>query len=165
MAYAGKGELESARGELIAMRPYLEDPALAGVQVSVRNNAKQLATIAQLVLEGIIEERNENYARAIAVLEQARELEDALGYNEPEDWHYPVRQILGAVQLEAGKPAEAERSYRDELARHRENGWSLFGLQQSLIAQDRSEEADAVGRRLTLAWAQADIQLSASIVR
>jgi hypothetical protein len=76
-----------------------------------------------------------------------------------------VRQILGAIQLNAGKPADAERSYRDDLARHRDNGWSLFGLQQSLLAQGRAEEAAAVGQRLTKAWVDADIQLSASIVR
>ena len=165
MAYAGKGDLESARQELAAMQRYAEDPALPGVLVSVRNNAQQLAAIARLVLEGTIEDRSRNYQRAIDVLGQALKLEDALGYNEPEDWHYPVRQILGAVQLEAGQPADAERTYRDELARHRENGWSLYGLQQSLIAQERTEEAVAVGRRLTMAWAHADIELTASMVR
>ena len=165
MAYAGKGDLESARQELAAMQRYAEDPALPGVVVSVRNNAQQLAAIARLVLEGTIEDRSRNDQRAIDVLGQALKLEDALGYNEPEDWHYPVRQILGAVQLEAGKPADAERTYRDELARHRENGWSLYGLQQSLIAQERTEEAVAVGRRLTMAWAHADIELTASMVR
>jgi tetratricopeptide (TPR) repeat protein len=147
------------------MQPYVEDAALPGVQVSIRNNAKQLADIARLVLAGIIEDRAKSYDRAIALLGEALAIEDALGYNEPEDWHYPVRQILGAVQLEAGKPADAERTYRDELARHRENGWSLFGLQQSLIAQERKAEADDVGQRLTLAWAQADISLTTSIVR
>jgi tetratricopeptide (TPR) repeat protein len=165
MAYAGKGDLDAARKELTAMQPYVDDPALAGVQVSVRNNAQQLASVARLVLAGDIEARAKDYGRALANLGDALKLEDALGYNEPEDWHYPVRQILGAVQLDAGKPADAERSYRDELARHRENGWSLFGLQQSLLAQGRAEEAAAVGQRLTKAWADADIQLSASIVR
>lgn len=165
MAYAGKRDVKSARQELLAMEPYVENPALAGVQVSIRNNAQQLAAIARLVLAGTIEERDGKLDRAIQILSDARDLEDALGYNEPEDWHYPVRQILGAVQLEAGKAADAERTYREELARHRENGWSLFGLQQSLIAQERTEEAAAVGRRLTTAWAGADIQLTASMVR
>lgn len=165
MAYAGKSDVKSARQELLAMQPYVENPALAGVQVSIRNNAQQLAAIARLVLAGTVEEHDGKLDRAIQMLGEARDLEDALGYNEPEDWHYPVRQILGAVQLEAGKPADAERTYREELARHRENGWSLFGLQQSLIAQERTEEAAAVGRRLTTAWAGADIQLTASMVR
>lgn len=165
MAFAGKGDLSAARQELAAMKRYVEDPALPGVLVSVRNNAQQLAAIARLVLEGDIETRSGNHDRALAVLGEAVKLEDGLGYNEPEDWHYPVRQILGAVQLDAGRPADAERTYRDELARHRENGWSLFGLQQSLEAQQRNAEAAAVGQRLTTAWADADIQLTASIIR
>jgi tetratricopeptide (TPR) repeat protein len=165
MAYGGKGDLEAARKELAAMQPYVEDPALTAVQVSVRNNAQQLAALARQVLAGDIEARSKNYDRAISMLSDAVKLEDALGYNEPEDWHYPVRQILGAVQLDAGRAADAERSYRDELAHHRENGWSLFGLQQSLVAQGRTAEATAVGQRLIRAWADADIQLTASIVR
>ncbi len=165
MAHAGKGDLDAARRELEAMNAYVKDPELAKVLVSVNNNAQQLAAVARQVLAGNIEARSKNYDRAIAILSEAANHEDRLGYNEPEDWHYPVRQILGAVQLEAGKAAEAERSYRDELARHAENGWSLFGLQQSLAAQGRMAEAAAVGQRLTTAWAGADIRLSASIVR
>jgi len=165
MAYAGKGELDAATRELDAMDQYVDDPALPAVMVSVRNSAQQLGAIARLVLEGDIEARAKNYDRAIAILSEAVALEDKLGYNEPEDWPYPVRQILGAVQLEAGRAADAERSYRDELARHPENGWSLFGLQQSLIAQGRTVEAAAVGRRLAVAWFNADTRLSASAIR
>jgi tetratricopeptide (TPR) repeat protein len=165
MAYAGKGQLEAAARELDAMDQYVDDPALAQVMVSVRNNAQQLAAIARLVLEGDIEARAAEHDRAITALIEAVALEDQLGYNEPEDWPYPVRQILGAVQLEAGKAADAERTYRDELARHPENGWSLFGLQQSLAAQGRAAEADAVGGRLRAAWANADTTLTASVIR
>ena len=165
MAYAGKGDLNAATRELDAMDEYVDDPALAIVQVSVRNNAQQLGSIARLVLEGDIEARRKNYDDAIRILGKARELEDQLGYNEPEDWHYPVRQILGAVQLEAGRAADAERSYREELAHHVDNGWSLLGLQQSLIAQGRMSEAAAVGQRLKVAWAHADTRLTTSAIR
>jgi tetratricopeptide (TPR) repeat protein len=165
MAYAGKGDLQAATRELDAMDEYVDDPALPAVMVSVRNNAYQLASIARLVLEGDIEARAKNYDRSIAILSEAVALEDQLGYNEPEDWPYPVRQILGAVQIEAGKAADAEHSYRDELARHPENGWSLFGLQQSLIAQGRTDEAATIGQRFTVAWARADTALTASVIR
>jgi tetratricopeptide (TPR) repeat protein len=165
MAYAGKGQLEAAARELDAMDQYVDDPALPKVVVSARNNAQQLAAIARLVLDGDIEARAAEHDRAITALTEAVALEDQLGYNEPEDWPYPVRQILGAVQLEAGKAADAERTYRDELARHPENGWSLFGLQQSLAAQGRAAEADAVGGRLRAAWANADTTLTASVIR
>lgn len=165
MAYAGKGDLDAATGELDAMDQYVDDPELAKVTVSALNNAAQLASIARLVLDGSIEARRKNYNESIAILKKAVALEDQLGYNEPEDWHYPVRQILGAVQLDAGAAVDAERSYREELARHAENGWSLFGLQQTLVLQGRNAEAQAVGERFKRAWAHADTALTASVIR
>jgi pimeloyl-ACP methyl ester carboxylesterase len=73
-----------------------------------------------------------------------------------------VRQVLGAVLLEHGRAADAERTYRADLERVRENGWSLFGLARSLELQDRGEEAAAVRARLQKAWARADITLTSS---
>ncbi|HRP88361.1 MAG TPA: hypothetical protein PLS34_12710, partial [Gammaproteobacteria bacterium] len=89
-------------------------------------------------------------------------IEDALPYDEPPGWHMPVRHSLGAVLLDAGRPAEAEAVYREELRRNPENGWSLFGLTQSLLAQDDAAAAEAAGRRFERAWANADVELSAS---
>jgi predicted Zn-dependent protease len=73
-----------------------------------------------------------------------------------------VRASLGAVLLKAGKPAEAEVVYREDLRRFPENGWSLFGLEASLRAQGKTTEADAVRGRWQKAWSSADIQLTAS---
>lgn len=83
----------------------------------------------------------------------------AFGFNhdEPPTWHYPVRQSLGAVLLEAGHPERAAAIYREDLERFPDNGWSLFGLKQALGAQD--EQADEVQRRFRDAWQYADIDL------
>ena len=58
-------------------------------------------------------------------------------------WHQPPRQVLGAVLLEAGRAREAEAVYREDLERFRENGWSLFGLWQSLEAQQKTRRGAA----------------------
>jgi hypothetical protein len=89
-------------------------------------------------------------------------IEDELPYSEPPLWHQPPRQVLGALLLEAGRAAEAEAAYRVDLARFRENGWSLFGLWQSLVAQKRTDEARVVRARFEQAWARADVTLTAS---
>jgi tetratricopeptide (TPR) repeat protein len=73
-----------------------------------------------------------------------------------------VRHNLGAVLLEAGRPAAAEKVYRADLARFPDNGWSLFGLAQSLRAQGKTREADEVQRRFDKAWRNADIEITAS---
>ncbi len=89
-------------------------------------------------------------------------LEDNLIYNEPPDWHVPVRQALGAVLLEAGRAAEAESIYWQDLSLNRENGWSLFGLMQSLQSQGKKEQAAGIERRFRKAWRRADVTLTAS---
>jgi hypothetical protein len=99
---------------------------------------------------------------AIALLKGAVTIEDGIPYAEPPIWHHPPRQILGAMLLEVGKPMEAEAVYREDLTRFRENGWSLFGLRESLRAQHRGDEAADVQRRFERAWNRADVTLTSS---
>src|SRR5262249_29398416 len=95
-------------------------------------------------------------------LEQAVHLQDKLPYMEPPYWYFPIRQLFGAALLEAGKPAEAESVYREDLKRNPENGWSLFGLLQCLRAQGQTEAAAGVEKRFRETWKHADITLTAS---
>ena len=97
----------------------------------------------------------------VGALEAVR-LEDGLLYDEPPTWELPVRPYLGAALLAANRPADAERVYKEDLAKFRENGWSLFGLAAALDAQGKSAEAAEVRTRLTAAWAGADVALTAS---
>jgi tetratricopeptide (TPR) repeat protein len=127
-----------------------------------RNGAKAILDIAVEVLSGELAAKQKDYDTAIARLHRGVLLEDNLIYNEPPDWHVPVRQSLGAVLIEAGRPAEAEAVYWQDLSRNRENGWSLFGLMQSLRAQGKEKQAEAVEKRFQKAWSQADITLTAS---
>jgi hypothetical protein len=89
-------------------------------------------------------------------------LETVIARDPHPDWYYPVRHTLGAVLLEAGYPREAEVIYWQDLRRYRDNGYSLFGLWQSLKAQDRMEEARQIESMFNQAWAKADISLSSS---
>jgi tetratricopeptide (TPR) repeat protein len=66
------------------------------------------------------------------------------------------------VLLHAGRPAEAEQVYREDLQRNPGNGWSLYGLAQSLKAQNKLPEAREVESRFAKAWAGADVALTAS---
>lgn len=66
------------------------------------------------------------------------------------------------MTLEAGRAAEAEKVYREDLKRHRDNGWSLFGLEQSLRKQGKRAEADKAKAEFEKAWAHAGVQLTRS---
>ncbi len=100
-------------------------------------------------------EMNQNFATAI-------QLEDSLPYMEPPYWHHPVRQIYGAALLEAGRPIDAEKIYREDLHRYPANGWSLYGLLSSLREQGKTEEAKATEKRFRDVWRLADITLTES---
>ena len=63
--------------------------------------------------------------------------------------------------MRAGKYAEAEAIYREDLRRLPENGWSLYGLAEALKAQ-KKPEATKVQAQFTKAWAKADIKINSS---
>src|SRR5690606_25057539 len=91
-------------------------------------------------------------------LGEATRLEDGLTYDEPPPWNQPVREVLGSILLEAGRYAEAEAAFRDDLRWYRESGWSLAGLEKALRKQGRTAEAKAVAARLASTWQHADVE-------
>ncbi len=99
---------------------------------------------------------------AVAQLRKAIAGEDELTYAEPPEWYMPIRQRLGAVLLNAGQPARAEKVFREDLMHRPENGWSLHGLAQSLRAQKKTRDASAVEARFKKAWARADVEVAAA---
>jgi tetratricopeptide (TPR) repeat protein len=160
-AFLGKGQTDSAEQEFATLKELMLDKALDQPLFSP-NTGRAILSIAQEVLAGEIAAAKKNYDAAIANLERAVRLEDALVYTEPAEFHYPPRQALGAILLEAKRPAEAETVYWEDLRRNKDNGWSLFGLMQALKAQGKNDEAALVEARFKKAWARADVTLSAS---
>jgi len=163
LAYVATGKPDEANLELNRLRETAAHDSLVDYRVTFsRNGAKAILDIAKEVLAGELSAKRGDYDNAIARLHRAILLEDNLIYNEPPDWHVPVRQSLGAVLLSAGRADEAEAIYWQDLERNRENGWSLFGLLQSLRAQGKAEQAAAVEKRFRKAWKRADVTLTAS---
>jgi tetratricopeptide (TPR) repeat protein len=163
LAFTATGKPDQAARELSSLENIAAEKSLDGFRVTFsRNGAKAILEIAVEVLAGEMAAKRGDYDKAIARLHRAILLEDNLIYNEPPDWHVPARQLLGAVLLEAGRASEAEAIYWQDLQLNRENGWSLFGLMQSLRAQSKEEQAVLVEERFRKAWSQADLTLIAS---
>ena len=121
-----------------------------------------MLAIASDVLAAELALAKGNLPSALQHFNRAVAGEDALRYDEPPDWGYPVRHQLGAALLSAGRPKEAEAVYRADLQRHPHNGWALYGLAQSFEAQGKTQAAAAARRDFDDAWKQADVQLQAS---
>lgn len=160
MAYVAANRLDRAEAEVAALAKALRHEAFS---TTLKDSPLQTnLQIAARTVEAELAGRRGNFDEAVRLAEAAVTLEDSLPYNEPPVWHQSPRHVLGALLLEAGRAADAERVYREDLARFRENGWALYGLMQSLESQGRRDEAQAVRARYEKAWQRADITLTSS---
>jgi len=158
MAAASTGKLADAETERKALASALE-------QISDKESfgfdpAKTVLQIPAAMLDAQIAEARGDRKAAIASWKKAVTVQDGLSYNEPPDWYYSVRESLGGVLLRDGQAPEAETVFRDDLARNPRNGRSLYGLWQSLKAQNKTADAEWAHREFEAAWKEADTQLS-----
>jgi tetratricopeptide (TPR) repeat protein len=160
-ALSNQGDVAAAQVEQAAL-----DALKASTQVTFLDGAdypaSALLAIADALLLGEIAQAQGDLTTAIQRFTDAVALQDALPYTEPPFWYYPTRQSLGVSLLRAERFTEAEAVYRRDLEDYPRNGWSLFGLIQSLEAQGRTAEAEAVRAQFNQVWSVADVELTAS---
>ena len=151
VAYARKGDGAAAQVELDALariesggdfKPFAE----WGVP------AKEIVQTARLVAAGRLADAKGDLAGAAKAYEDAVFIEDSLAYTEPPYWYYPVRQSLGSVLLRQGKLDDAERAFRESLARVRNNGWALAGLAETYKRKGDAAGEKAAQRAFAKAW-------------
>ncbi|MFA6958058.1 MAG: hypothetical protein WC538_19495 [Thermoanaerobaculia bacterium] len=160
VAWAAKDDLASARKEQALFREArAKVPADA---VFGNNTGADILGVAESVMEGEILVRSGKIDEGIAALREGVKREDALRYNEPPDWIQPVRHPLGAALLQAGRFAEAETVFREDLAKLPENGWGLYGLGRALRLQKKNKEAGEVEARFKAIWKDADVKLKSA---
>jgi tetratricopeptide (TPR) repeat protein len=160
LALGATGRLPGAAGEHYALAGLTKQ--LRRTRLPQEKIERDQLKIAERVLAGDLAARHGRYDEAVRMLQEAVKLEDSLQYSEPPLWPLSTRLNLGAVLLMAHRPAEAEQVYRADLKRFPENGWALFGLGQSLRAQQKDDEAAEIERRFEAAWSYADVTLAAS---
>jgi len=161
LAFNAKGQAADATRELRELEGILQSvPPERTVAFFFR--AKNLLQLAANLLGGELAAKAGDVATAERLLRAAVAEQDTHWFTEPPPWYFPVRQTLGAVLLQAGRAGDAELVYREDLRRNPGNGWSLFGLAQSLRAQGKTADAAQVDESFRKAWAQADVRLTAS---
>ncbi len=162
MAYTRTNQLDKAGEELGKLKAIAADTSLKQVTIWDINTTYDLLQIATEMLSGELAAKKGEFAKAIVHLKKAVAHEDHLTYDEPPPWYTPARHNLGAILLEAGHAAEAQKVFEEDLIKYPENGWSLFGLQQSLLAQGKKSEAEKAKQRFEHAWVGADVKLAAA---
>ena len=163
-AYLAKGNNEQALQELTKLKQIINLPDVDKYRAGATPVSRVLKAAAY-GLEGEIFLAGGKYSEAIKAFRLAVALEDQNNYTEPPDWPHPMRLYLGSALLAAKKFKEAEKVYRRDLDWNKNNGWSLFGLQQSLQLQGKIEEAETIHKEFLLAWQRADVELYDSFMK
>jgi tetratricopeptide (TPR) repeat protein len=162
MAFSATGRPGPAQAELALAQQQASRPVLKSMKIFDLNSLAEIAEIGVWMLRGDLAEKAGQSDEAVAAFRRAVDIDDSLLYSEPPDWFIPPRQYLAHAYLSAGNAAEAERVYREDLKRHRNNGWALRGLEESLRKQGKTAEADRVRADFERAWRQADVRLPGS---
>jgi len=115
-----------------------------------QNSQQKIVDVASEVLNGRLAAARGDRAGAIAAYRKAVASEDALDYDEPADWFYPTRESLGAALLRDGQYAAAEKVFREDLARNKNNPRSLYGLSRALRGQKK--DATSTTAQFTKLW-------------
>src|SRR5215831_15457295 len=160
MALAANGKTSEAEAEYkIVSDAEKATPPDMVFNMPVNNKTKDILKIAENVMGAQIALAKKDNASAVRMLRAAIEVQDTLKYNEPQDWFYPVRESLGGVLLMTGDTKGAEQVFRQDLNKNPRNPRSLFGLQQSLKAQDRASDAWFIEKQFNESWKGGEGQL------
>ena len=160
VALSALGRTEEASAELAR---FDEIAARVPEHWMVGNNPSgEVLPIARGMLVGELRFREGQLDEAFEALREAARMEDELVYDEPPGWMQPVRHALGALLMSGGFFEQAEATYREDLERNPDNGWSLLGLEQALSAQRKGAEAESVAERRMRAWSRAEVQPTSS---
>jgi len=161
IAFGAKRMLKEARAEQRAF-----DTAMGGAVAARRDfrhvPARQILGVADKMLKGELSYREGKISESLESLRMAVKDEDSLPYTEPPIAIVPVRHALAATLLDLRRYAEAEAVCREDLVRHPENGWALYGLARSLKMQGKRAEATAAMLRFKEAWKYADFKISST---
>lgn len=154
VAHQAKGNAEAAKTEQATLEKMrLTVPAAA---IWGNNKASSILQVASTILSarmaGDTPAGLMQWRRAVA-------LQDALVYEEPPAWFYPVRESLGSTLLRMGRYAEAEQVFREALEDTPRSGRVLFGLHEALTKQKKENDAIWVKAEFELASKKSQIPL------
>jgi tetratricopeptide (TPR) repeat protein len=136
MAYAAKGNVESARAESREM-----DTSLVAFRQKMKRKTPEELAVARRELDGHLAAAEGKVSTAIKTLQAASNGERKLVYTEPPYYPRPVAEVLGQVALKNGKLDVAEKAFREALRQYPANAHALSGLRDTLQRENKPLEA------------------------
>jgi len=162
MAMAHQANTTAAKSELVLMQEIMKDSGLF-IPFGTFSPAIDGARVAENLLAGSISMTEKDYKKAIEFFNKAATIEENMVYTEPRDWLLNPKHYLANAYLQNRNFKEAEAVLKKDLQNNNENGWALFGVYQSLLAQQKRSAAAAILFRFKKAFGQADIKLSGPV--
>jgi tetratricopeptide (TPR) repeat protein len=162
----------AARGDLAELHRLIAISTTDSVPSQSINSGRSLLRLASATLAGEIL-AGENNPAALDSLRAAALIQDALRYDEPPPFYFPVRHSLGRVLLQFGRAKEAECVYLADLKLplpadcgfvpptphpNPVNLWSYKGLELAYRAQGRSEDARRAEAAFVAAATASDVK-------
>jgi len=154
LALIGKGQGQQANEEKARFDEVRR--AMPADTMWMFNKGQDMLALASLVLDARLAQDS---VTSIELWKSAVKAQDALSYDEPPPWYYPIRESLGAALLRAGNATEAEGVFRESLRRNPRDPRALFGLMESLKAEKKLEAADSVRREFESSWRNPALRL------
>ncbi|MBI1251067.1 MAG: hypothetical protein GC189_06325 [Alphaproteobacteria bacterium] len=151
VALARLGRAEDARAEAAAL-----EAIKANGDFSILTNGgvpgPDLVEIMRLQVLARADMAAGDYGNAIAHLEAAVAMQDAVPYTEPPYVHYPIRRTLAAAYLMAGEPAVAEQHFLQTLIESPNDAYAYWGLAQARQARGDRRGAQAARQMFNAAF-------------
>ncbi|KZL65209.1 TPR domain protein [Colletotrichum tofieldiae] len=169
IAHAATGEVDKADAERELFRE--ASRLVPPERLDFPNKICDILEVASAMLDGEIEYRRGSYAESFKRLRDAVALEDELPFAEPWGWMVPARHAYAALSLEKGHVEQAAVAYAEDLGlhptpkrahQHPNNVWALHGYHECLVRLGRDAEANIIKKQLTLAAAEADVNIRSS---
>jgi len=159
MAFTNLSQDETAKRELDRLVAIQQTGDLEEIRIFGANSVQEVADIAVKVLRAEIALKQGNFIATEALLLEAVVIEDGLSYQEPPDWFFSVRHMLGDLYLKQERFEEAAAVYQKDLTIFPKNGFALNGLYHSFLKLGRSDEAAEIKVQFEKSWEFADSEL------
>ncbi|HHT0593158.1 TPA: tetratricopeptide repeat protein [Legionella anisa] len=155
MALSHTHQIKQAQHELDELKKIVEE---GPNNKNLGKNGVALLKIASAVLTAHLANLQGDEQETINQLNVALKIQHDMGYHEPPDWYFPVKEILGDAYLKWNHPLEAIKMYKADLKEYPDNGWALFGLFNSLNKMGHTKDAERVEKKFHEAWSISDIK-------